>query len=213
MNIFSYFRPKTLAHFKSKINDNIDILKKNGKKIIYVAGAEQTGGTITGMWKRALSLIQYRWENMQNALVLGLGGGDVIRLVHKLNPRLVITAVDIDPVMIKIARDYFDLTDSFYLKIYQRDAYYFLLLNRKKYDFIVVDLFVGFKNPQKARSTKFLKLLRGSLAGGGLIVYNSHYHSDLNSEFEDFHHLCTKIFTEVEILISYPYSKILLLSN
>ena len=103
MNIFSYFRPKTLAHFKSKINDNIDILKKNGKKIIYVAGAEQTGGTITGMWKRSLSLIQYRWENLQNALVLGLGGGDVIRLVHKLNPRLVITAVDIDPVMIKIA--------------------------------------------------------------------------------------------------------------
>ena len=211
MRFFSFFSPKTLGEFNSKVNKKIKVLESGGKKVIYVGGAEQTGGTITGMWRKALSLVQGQILNIQNVLVLGVGGGDVIRLIHKINSQIVITAVDLDPVMINIAKNYFNLSGLSNIKIHQKDAFYFLLLNKKKYDFIIVDLFIGFKNPQKFKTPKFLKMLKNNLEHNGFIIYNSHYHFDINSEFEEFHAICNKIFSKVEILINYPYSRILLL--
>lgn len=211
MNFFPFLKPKKENVFSSKINDKIRVIENFSRKVIYVAGAEQTGGTITGMWQKALLLIKNQWIDAKNMLLLGLGGGDVIRLIRKTNPNIHIKAIDLDPVMIEIAGKFFDLKKSSDLTIVKRDAFYYLLLNRKKYHFIVVDLFVGFKNPVKFRSLKFLKMLKTSLAPGGTILYNSHYHSYYDREFDKFHQKCVKIFSLVEIVISYPYSKILLL--
>ncbi|OGG31199.1 hypothetical protein A3I51_04940 [Candidatus Gottesmanbacteria bacterium RIFCSPLOWO2_02_FULL_38_8] len=222
MKFSSIFFPKIITDFKSDINKNIQVVQKRGRKVIYVDGAEQTGGTITGMWQKALSNVKSsrlsgipqaagQMSNVQNALVLGLGGGDIIRLLHRVDSQIKVTAVDIDPVMIKIARDLFGIRNSSNLKIHNHDALYYLLLNREKFSLIVVDLFIGYKNPQKFRSPRFLNLLQKSRQKNGLILFNSHYHSDFNNEFEEFHNLCTQIFSTVEIIINYPYSKILLL--
>ena len=212
MSFLNFLRPIKKTNYTSIHNKKIEVIVRyKDKKIIYVQGAEQTGGTITGMWQKAFSRLPKTRDKRLSALLLGLGGGDVVRLIHKINPQAFISAVELDPVMIKIAGDFFNLRDSDKLKIYQRDAFYFLLLNRETYDLIIVDLFIGFKNPQKFRELRFLNMLKKHISEDGFIVYNSHYHSDLNNVFEEFHTLCCKIFTKVEILISYPYSRILLL--
>src|SRR3989344_8014041 len=190
MNILSFFSPKILRTYKSSVNNKIEVVENKGKKIIYVRGAEQTGGTITGMWQKALSRLKIHKFKSTNCLILGLGGGDVIRIIRKIYPQIQITAVDIDPVMIKVASKYFNLTNSDNIRIIKNDALYYLLINKKKYNLIIVDLFVGFNNPVKFRSHKFLGLLRKNLVIGGLAVFNSHYSPNSPLDYENFYKKC-----------------------
>lgn len=212
MSIFSILNPKILADFSSRTNKNIKVVDRFGNRIIYVQGAEQTGGTITGMWEKAAKLIQKSGSGFQNCLLLGLGGGDVIRLLRKIFPGIKITAVDIDPVMIKIAGRYFELKNSNNLKIIQSDALHFLINNKRKFRLIIIDLFIGFQNPAKFRTGKFLLKIKENLKYNGLAVYNSHYNSKNPEDFADFYNRCSEIFTKTEVIIRYPYSRILLLS-
>lgn len=209
MNIFSFFSSKTLSEINSGINKKIKVVEVMGKKIIYVAGAEQTGGTITGMWRKALRKLPA--TNLQTALILGLGGGDVIRLISKSYPDIKITAVEIDPVMINIAEKFFKLKDTPTLKIIKSDALIFLQNNHKKYGIIVVDLFIGKYNPEKFRSYGFFRLLKNNLNAEGLILYNSHYHADKPYEINNLLKVCRKVFPAGDIIVKYPFSRIILL--
>jgi len=169
MNIFSFFSSKTLSEINSGINKKIKVVEVMGKKIIYVAGAEQTGGTITGMWRK------------------------------------------IDPVMINIAEKFFKLKDTPTLKIIKSDALIFLQNNHKKYGIIVVDLFIGKYNPEKFRSYGFFRLLKNNLNAEGLILYNSHYHADKPYEINNLLKVCRKVFPAGDIIVKYPFSRIILL--
>src|SRR3989338_10377087 len=133
-NFFSFFLPKKTTCFISKINGEIKILDVNGKKIIYVKGAEQTGGTITGMWKASVNKLS--GHQIRNALILGLGGGDVIRILSKKFPDLKIDCVELDPQMIEVAEKIFHIRQIPKLRIIQADAYKYMKKNRRKYDLI-----------------------------------------------------------------------------
>lgn len=213
MNIFPFFSPKILGNFDSKINGKINIVESRGNKIIYVRGAEQSGGTIPGMWQKALSKLKTRNLKPETCLLLGLGGGDVVRIIRKIYPDMKITAVDIDPVMIKIAKVYYKILNSRTLKIVKNDALYYLLINKKKFDLIIVDLFIGFKNPDKFRTTDFLLKLKKSLNPNGIVIYNSQYSAENSWEFENFFKTCVAVFNRCEIIVSYPFSRILQLSR
>ena len=211
MNIFSFFSSKILKVYKSEINGNIKIIENKGKKTVYVGGAEQTGGTITGMWKKALKVLKKRRNNSSTCLILGLGGGDVIRILKGLYPNLKMTVVEIDPVMIGMADEFFGMGVSSQLKIIKDDAWKFLKKNTVKYDLIIIDLFIGFLNPQKFRKKEFLKLLQKSLGQSGFAVYNSHYRPENPGDFSGFYEYCRQIFPKASVLVEYPFSRIILL--
>ena len=213
VNIFSFFSPKILGKFDSEINGKIKVVESRGNKIIYVRGAEQSGGTIPGMWQKALNKLPKTKDKRLNALLLGLGGGDVIRFIRKIYPEIKITAVDIDPVMIKIAHDFYKIKNSETLEIVKNDALFYLLINKKKFDLIIVDLFIGFKNPDKFRTMNFLLKMKKSLSLQGIIVYNSHYSVENYREFHNFLKVCASVFKRHEIIVSYPFSRILQLSR
>lgn len=214
--IKSLLRPIKKTKFTSKINEKIEVLEKHdGSKVIYVRGAEQTGGTITGMWEKALNIIQNSIPPKagQNCLLLGLGGGDVVRILNKLYPQLKITVVEIDPQMIKIAEIFFKIHISKKLKIRKMDAEFFLETYKQKFDLIIVDLFIGKFNPDKFRTPKFFKDIIDNLTSNGIIIYNSHYIPENPEEFEKFQQISKIFFKNVEIIVSYRFSRILLLSN
>ncbi|OGG02013.1 hypothetical protein A2W14_07295 [Candidatus Gottesmanbacteria bacterium RBG_16_37_8] len=219
MNFFSQFSSRYSDSYKSKINKQIKIVKNLMGKIVYVDGAEQTGGTITGMWKKALNKLPKTnlpaeasakaGGQRPSALLLGLGGGDVVRLISKKYPRIKITAVEIDPVMIEVAKKYFNLERSANLSIIKNDAAVFLKKNKKKFDFIIVDLFIGRFNPQNFRRRPFLLSLKKSLTSHGLALYNSHYDQEKREEFAEFYKICRQVFPVSGIIIKYRFSRIL----
>lgn len=225
MRWLSYITPLEIIKFHSPLNGEIKVIESFGKRKILVNNAEQSGGTITGMWDRALKIKNYlprrqtgklparnamqsvAGGQITNCLILGLGGGTVINLLNKYYPEADITAIEIDPVMIDIYKKYFE-HNSPGVNIIQADAFSWIKKSKMKFDLIIFDLYLGKFNPKKARTSSFLKDLKRLLNISGFILFNSHYQND-EEEFQKFFRLCKKVFSQAELILRYPYSRIL----
>lgn len=111
----------------------------------------------------------------RNVLVLGVGGGAVLRRLSELFEAPRITGVELDPVHIDIGRRFFGL-DQPNIELVAADARTWLARNRRRrYDLVIDDLFVEHAG-QPARAIPFdrpwLDALSATLLPGGAIGAN-----------------------------------------
>mgnify|MGYP001613220136 CR=1 FL=1 len=159
MSFVSYFIPQEVARFSTKYNHDIRVVEESGKFKLLVNGSRQSGRYIEWLWKKAFAA--FGLGSCRSILVLGVGGGTVIHLLHKRYPKALITAVDIDPKMIEIGKKYFGLSRVPNLELVIADAKDYN--KTAEYDLIVVDLFIGGNIPDFVSSVAFLKRLEGSV--------------------------------------------------
>lgn len=211
MTWLSFIKPQVLTIFHSKVNSDIRVVESFGKRTIWVKGAEQSGGTIVSMWGNAIKKLKDR--QIKNCLVLGVGGGTVMKIIKSKFPSIQIVGVEIDPVMIDAAREYFSLEALPNFTLVLADVFPWLKKTEGNlsFDLIIVDLFVGKYNPKKAREGSFLLTVKNLLSPAGFILYNSHYQKENPQEFEAFFQKCRAIYTSAEIILKYPYSRIVML--
>src|SRR3989338_7700264 len=88
---------------------------------IQAGGLTQSGGIVEIIWKKTLKKVKSEEGKVKSALILGLGGGTVAKLIRKNWPEAKITGVDIDPVMIELGKKYLHLDES-QVKIKIQDA-------------------------------------------------------------------------------------------
>lgn len=115
-------------------------------------------------------------------LLMGFGGGSIAQELLKLGFN--IDAVEIDPRLPQIAKDYFYF-DTTQVNFFIEDARYFL--NRKeskKYDMAVLDLLHGEVQPNHVLTVEGLNALRRHLKDDALIVIN--YQSNYNEPKQPF---------------------------
>src|SRR5690606_20794289 len=99
----------------------------------------------TGALERASQLgsTEAGLTDLGSVLLLGLGGGSVIEtLRNDFDYKKSVVAVDIDEKIIDIARNEFNLKDDKHLEIHCRDAFTFMQNNSRKFDLIIIDLFI-----------------------------------------------------------------------
>lgn len=105
-------------------------------------------------------------------LILGLGGGTVAHLLSKsLKPKKIV-GVEIDPIVVEVGKKYFGLERIKNLSVIIEDAKAFVKDNPEKFDYIIVDTYQGGVFPRVFEGSSFLKKLKKSLAGGGILVFN-----------------------------------------
>ncbi len=114
-------------------------------------------------------------KDPENALVLGLGAGFVPKLLREKFPDMEITAVEINPVMVEVADNYFDLIphdDNSKFHIYMGDARYWVQKCSETFDYIVLDTFLGDNTPSHLLSYEMFRDLRTILADDGALAIN-----------------------------------------
>jgi len=74
-------------------------------------------------------------------LVVGLGGGTIPSFLHKHYPQTRIDAVDIDPVVVDVARQFFGFVEDATMKGYAEDGRKFIEERPNAYDLIFLDAF------------------------------------------------------------------------
>ena len=104
----------------------------------------------------------------RRCLVIGLGAGIVPRWYERRG--VATDVVDIDPVVVKMAREYFDFDLAG--EIYIEDARYFLTRNETKYDFIILDVFNGDTTPSHVISLEAFELIGRNLSDDGVLGIN-----------------------------------------
>jgi len=174
--LLSYFIPQLLATYSSSHNRDIRVLEEHGQPKLLVNGSPQSGPYIQWLWESAFRAFSFsNYKKISSVLVLGVGGGTVINILQKMYPNVLITAVDIDPVILAVAKQYFHINDRKHVVLVQADANVFVKEAAKKskqYDLIVVDVFFGRIIPDFISSDIFLRELKRLKDKNGSICMN-----------------------------------------
>ncbi len=131
-----------------------------------------------GYAKRMFASLLFR-EPQERILLVGLGGGGMVRFLGERFPATFVEAVEIDPVVVSIASEYFGVRDGPRAKIHTADAFTFFDSPRDPYDAIYLDAFLRapeISGPgtatERLKTEAFLQTLRSHLKPGGLIAFN-----------------------------------------
>jgi len=113
---------------------------------------------------------------LHRALFIGLGGGTGPKAYRKHYPNVFIDVVEIDPVVIEIAKKYFAVAEDDHLKIYPSDAFEFLRTTPTLYSVILHDAFVitnGVSGaPAHLTTPEFYSMIHDHLLEGGMLIQN-----------------------------------------
>ena len=113
--------------------------------------------------------------NVRRVLVLGVGGGAVLRQIqYFLNPKIII-GVELDAVHIDMAQRFFDLDDSVYQLEIAEAQDWVHGYNGKPFDIIIDDVFTDKKgSPVRAlaATSSWFRLLNKHLARDGVLIMN-----------------------------------------
>ncbi len=173
--LLSYFVPQKGKVYKSKINGQLELNWHDGKLMLDSENANYSYGALQRALAEGLYHIgKKEVKAFQNILVLGMGAGSVIETLRKdFKNEGKITAIEIDPVVVDLAKKYFKVDAFSNLEIVVKDAFDFVKENTSNYDFIIVDLFIDRETPEKFSSPEFLQDLVKSIDTGGIILFNT----------------------------------------
>jgi len=107
------------------------------------------------------------------ALMLGLGGGSLVRALRHRHPRCRVTAVEARDKVATIARDYFYLPGDTRLELVIADAGALLAARGpQSQDFVFVDLYLAEGLSPQQTGRPFLEACRAALSPRGVLILN-----------------------------------------
>ncbi len=127
----------------------------------------------------------------ERVLMLGLGGGAMIHFISHYHPELKVDAVEIDPVVIRIAEEHFGIRSEKNVRVVTDDAFRYVRETGERYDAIYLDTFLkpspdtdSTGKPLKVKTLDFYKDLQARLSPGGVVAFNLNRHDDLNEDLQ-----------------------------
>lgn len=110
----------------------------------------------------------------KKVVMLGLGGGEMLRAARRSLPKADLVGVDNDPRMIRAALQEFHV-ERFGVRTVEADAFKYMALaalERRELEVLLVDLFVGDTMPPAMLRAPFWNDCRRAVRRGGLVVVN-----------------------------------------
>lgn len=167
----SYIIPQT-RYIKSEINGHLEVGWIEGKKVLDSMNTNYSYGPLQDVLNYGLQKIPLEYIN--SVLVLGMGAGSVIRsLREKFQYSKRITAVELDPVVLKIAAEDFGIVADEYLEVYCQDAAEFIRKTKQTFDLIIVDIFIDKEVPAKFFEETFWLDIALCTNEYGKIIFNA----------------------------------------
>lgn len=121
---------------------------------------------------QALPVVFAYVPKAQRALLVGLGGGSLPSLlVHRL-PALQLDVVELDPVVVEVARSHFGLPEASGLRVHVGDGRAFIERADARWDLVVLDAYDARGVPLRLATVEFLRSVRRVLAPGGVACAN-----------------------------------------
>ena len=105
-------------------------------------------------------------------LVVGLGGGSIPKRFWRDYPEMTIDVAELDPMVVDVAKRFFEVREDPRLRIAVQDGRLFLRRTRERYDIIILDAYFADSIPFHLTTREFLQLLKARLAPGGVVVAN-----------------------------------------
>ena len=128
-------------------------------------------------YTRTMVALLLLWQpTPRSALLIGVGGGSILRALAQSRPAMQVDAVDIDAGVLRIAGEYFGLVAGPRLRLHVADGRDFVAAARARgatYDAVLLDAFDAEGIPPALFSAAFLRDVRGLLTPGGVFLANT----------------------------------------
>jgi len=191
---------RILEEVESPINGKLTVIRDLAWGVhIKADGVTQSGGVAEIVWRSSLKEVKKVNSEVNKCLILGLGGAGAAKVIRRNWSKIVITGVEIDPIMIDLGEKYMGLKESD-VEVVIEDAMKFVKRQTKKgekYDLILVDMYIGDTIPEKFETLSFYNLVKKLLEKKGVVVVNRLYYDEKRKLADRTHHDLKKIFSEV----------------
>ena len=177
----------------------------NGVRLLKFERAQQSSMRIDDPFDSPIEYVRYFHlalavkPDAERTLVIGLGGGSVVKRMWRDYPQMHIDAVEIDPEVVAIARELFELPDDERIAVAVGDGREFLRKSDRTYDLIVVDAFDDDHVPRHFTTEQFFREARDHLAEDGVLTYNTigMVHGDHSKPFRSLYRTITNTWRNV----------------
>jgi len=120
----------------------------------------------------AFSGLAFLEKDPARVLFVGLGAGTMPRFFTGHYPEAFVDVVELDPAMLKVARQYFHFSERGRMKVHLMDGRTFIKKTGARYDMIFLDAYRGEQIPFHLTTAQFLKEVKACLKEGGVVVSN-----------------------------------------
>ena len=187
MSVFDGIKlPTVIFETNSGYNGKISVIEVGSTRKLSVDGTVQsvnwTSPSVEKLvWGKVIKVLKENEPGLRSILVLGLGGGTTQQLISKEFNGVQIVSVEIDAVMVDVARKFFALEQIPNHRVIIDDALR-VIANPKEYgideyffDAVFVDIYCGQTFPDLGKSGTFLSGIMRLVKHGGLVVFNRIY--------------------------------------
>lgn len=160
----------------------VQVIDETGLRVLSFNGTRETQMSLANPLQGHFEYTEYfhtPWvwnRDIRRVLMLGLGGGSTQRAYLHYYTNVVVDTVELDPVVVKVAREYFKVAESPAHKIHNQDGRMFLNRTSETYDLIILDAYTksryGSSIPPHLTTKEFFTLATRHLGTNGVLAYN-----------------------------------------
>ncbi|MFW6389202.1 MAG: spermidine synthase [Marinilabiliaceae bacterium] len=170
--LLSYVIPLDIKRYHTEKNGTLEVSLIDGKKRLDSPHANYSYGILQSVLKFGLRQIDL--SGVGNVLLLGLGGGSVVQTLRDdFGFEGPVVGVDVDEVVVDIARNEFDLKKDPGLTIVLDDACNYVRHTKEVFDLIIVDVFFDNQVPAGIYDRSFWRNIDARLHRGGFFLFNA----------------------------------------
>jgi len=176
----------TTLHTEKSLYRNILVYEEDGQRCMSFTRRDQTSRqscqsladpeqfvfTYTRMMMGAL----YLNPHPRQILIVGLGGGVLPTALARMLPDARIDVVEIDPAVVKVARQFFGFNPDQRVQVFEEDGRVFVKRAGKsgrRYDLIMLDAFDHQYIPEHLLTQEFLSEVKALLTADGVLAANT----------------------------------------
>ncbi len=164
----------------------LKVVDRGRRRTLYLGSLPQTTIDLVDPDRIVAQYIAYLHVGMvflstpREVLFLGLGGGAGVRSFRSSYPEIDITAVDIDPEVVEVARRYFFLEEDEQLSLVVADGRSYLNVHPDSVDMIILDVYNQDGYPSRIYTRESYKIMSRALrdgeqgdGGAGVLIMNA----------------------------------------
>lgn len=179
------------AFSRIRIRRNGDVraltfVRDNGREAVQSRISLTAPQTLVAQYARGMFASYLYQPHPRRVLIVGLGGGAMVRFLTYHEPQVYIDAVEIDPAVVRLADQYFGVRSHGNVRVHISDAVTFVESTSDRYDLILMDAFLRPSSetdttgvPTRLKTLAFLGRLKQTLAAGGVVAFNINEHASI----------------------------------
>lgn len=155
----------------------LELRWESGRLVVNSAYGNQSFGSLHRVWQQVFEDLDLRRHAPGRVLMLGFGAGSAAHILrNELGIKAPITAVELDPAMIAIARRHFGYDTLPDITLLEGDATILVHGLQGRWDLVLVDLFDDLDLARGVDTNGYIHALRDRCADGGTVCFNTVAH-------------------------------------